>query len=548
MSKRKELKWIISISIAIGISVIAILGMSHLSSEKDQSNVGENLIEDEIFNKTMISNVNIELDEADFQDMLDNPLDEEYKEGTVTYNGNTIDYVGIRVKGNSSLRSVADTDSHRYSFKLKFDKYVDQNLNGYTKINLNNNYADPSYMREYLTYELLDSMELETPNYSYVNVSINDEPYGLYLAIENIEEHYLEQYFGNSTGNLYKADTGASLTWTEGMTVEETGLVLKSGSESNTQLLEFIEALNNGDDIESYFDVDKYLRYLAVSTVTANMDSYQGTFNHNYYLYEQDGKFTFLAWDHNMSIGGMGGQGDEQIEMLIDEPTVGNVENYPLVEYVLSDDHYKEQYHQYVQETLNLLTDLESEVDALKSLIGEAVKEDPTAFYSYDEFLANTGDESVDGYPGIVGFMKARIESVQKQLDGDIPSYVDGEGISGGMGGGNKSRDMPEMGEDYSPAGMPEMGDDDRPAERPGMEGGDSPADMPEDHKQGAPPDMNRSEMPSEMRGGTGTIIQEQVKELLIVIILLVLLMATLLFINHFQKYQGYNRSKKMKV
>src|SRR5699024_12136645 len=90
-------------------------------------------------------------------------------------------------------------------------------------------------------YELLDSMELETPNYSYVNVSINDEPYGLYLAIENIEEHYLEQYFGNSTGNLYKADTGASLTWTEGMTVEETGLVLKSGSESNTQLLEFIE-------------------------------------------------------------------------------------------------------------------------------------------------------------------------------------------------------------------------------------------------------------------------------------------------------------------
>src|SRR5699024_6514852 len=182
-------------------------------------------------------------------------------------------------------------------------------------------------------------------------------------------------------------------------------------------------------------------------------------FNHNYYLYEQDGRFTFLAWDHNMSIGGMTGNNeDEQIEMLIDEPTVGNIDNYPLVEYVLSNEAYTEQYHQYVQETVNLLKDLDAQVDEIEALIGEAVKEDPTAFYTYDEFLANIGDQSVDGVPGIVGFINQRISHVQKQLDGEIASYENGEGISGGMAQGDQPGEMPERGKEDSPEDVPVMG------------------------------------------------------------------------------------------
>jgi len=514
--------------------------------------------DESIFKKDIISEVNIELDEDEFQDMLDHPLEEEYKEGTVTYNGETIDYTGVRLKGNSSLRTVAESDSNRYSFKLKFNKYIDQDLAGYTKINLNNNFADPSYMREYLTYQLLDRMGLETPNYSFVNLSINGEPYGLYLAIENIEEAYLERYFGDSIGNLYKADSGASLNWTEGMTIEETDLVLKLGSETDTQLLEFIEALNNGENIEDYFDVDKYLRYLAVSTVTANMDSYQGNFNHNYYLYEQDGRFTFLAWDHNMSIGGMTGNNeDEQIEMLIDEPTVGNIDNYPLVEYVLSNEAYTEQYHQYVQETVNLLKDFDAQVDEIEALIGEAVKEDPTAFYTYDEFLANIGDQSVDGVPGIVGFINQRISHVQKQLDGEIASYENGEGISGGMAQGDQPGEMPERGKEDSPEdvpvmgggapeGMPEMGEGAGPEGMSEMEKPDdaeenSELNMPD--KPGGIPELAREGMQANKEVNQ----QGQLKGLLEMIVLLVILVGAILFINRYKRYQGYNKPKHSK-
>ncbi|PKM79062.1 MAG: hypothetical protein CVU88_07740, partial [Firmicutes bacterium HGW-Firmicutes-13] len=63
-------------------------------------------------------------------------------------------------------------------------------------------------------------------------------------------------------------------------------------------------ALNNDGDIEKYLDVDAALRYIAVSTALANFDSYQGSLGHNYYLYEQNGVFTILPWDLNMSFGG----------------------------------------------------------------------------------------------------------------------------------------------------------------------------------------------------------------------------------------------------
>ncbi|MFC7062622.1 CotH kinase family protein [Halobacillus seohaensis] len=482
--------------------------------------------ETSIFNKEEISEVNIEIEESDFEDMLENPLEEEYKEAAVTYNGIDVPYTGVRFKGNSSLNSVANSDSERYSFKLKFNEYIEQNLEGFTKINLNNNFADPSYMREYLTYEIMEEMGIETPEYSFVHVSVNGKSYGLYLSVENIEEPYLERHFGNSTGNLFKANIGAGLSWEEGMGIEGTNLEQKIGLETNTDLLDFIEALDEGKNVEDYFDVDSYLRYLAVSTVMANMDSYQGNLSHNYYLYEQDGIFTFLPWDHNMSIGGMGDE--EQITMLIDEPTIGSVEQHPLTDYVLSDDQYKETYHTYIQQTLNKLDNIEQRVSEVKDLISDSVKEDPTAFYTYDEFQANTGSGAVDGYPAITSFLEQRIENVQQQLDGDIPSYDDGEGISensGGMPGvgGQGNGDRPEgMEEGQMPEGRQE-------GEIPAMPDGGFPEGMGGERPQGMP----------RMEGSSTADTASQKRNLISVSVLVILLLGTTVFINLFKRYRA---------
>lgn len=273
----------------------------------------EQKLDEEVFPKDKVIDVKITIDEDDFQDMLDNASAEEYKKASVDYNGQHFDNIGIRTKGNLSLRSVVQmTDSDRYSFKLSFDEYLNQTLNGISKINLNNNYSDASYMREFLAYELAEKMGLPTPKYSYVNVYINDELWGFYLAVEQIGDAYLNRHFGNSYGALYKGEmtgSGSDLTWLGDDPDSYTGLALKSETTNDNILIDMLNELNNGTDYEKYLDVEEALGYIALNVLTNNTDSYIGGNKQNYYLYEDDGVFSVLPWDYNMAFGGLGGGG-----------------------------------------------------------------------------------------------------------------------------------------------------------------------------------------------------------------------------------------------
>ncbi|WP_410055570.1 CotH kinase family protein, partial [Paenibacillus sp. 3LSP] len=270
----------------------------------------EKKLDEEVFPKDRVVDVKITIDEADFQDMLDNASAEEFKTASVDYNGHHFDNVGIRTKGNLSLRSVVQmSDSDRYSFKLSFDEYVNQTLEGIQKINLNNNYSDATYMREFLTYELSEQMGLPTPKHSYVNVYINGELWGFYLAVEQIGDAYLERNFGNAYGALYKGEmtgSGSDLTWLGDDLSAYTGLVQKSKSSNGDILIKMLDELNNGSNYEKYINVPDALGYIALNTLTNNMDSYIGANKQNYYLYEDDGVFSILPWDYNMAFGGMG--------------------------------------------------------------------------------------------------------------------------------------------------------------------------------------------------------------------------------------------------
>ncbi|MEC0140872.1 CotH kinase family protein, partial [Paenibacillus macerans] len=273
--------------------------------------VEEQKLDEEVFPKDKVVDVKITIDEDDFQDMLDNASAEEFKTASVDYNGLHFDNVGIRTKGNLSLRSVVQMDdSDRYSFKLSFDEYVKQTLDGIQKINLNNNYSDASYMREFLTYELAEEMGLPTPKHSFVNIYINGKLWGFYLAVEQVGDAYLERNFGNSYGALYKGvmtGSGSDLLWLGDDPDAYTGLERKSKTTNGDILIKMLDELNNGSNYEKYIDVQEALGYIALNVLTNNMDSYIGGNKQNYYLYEDDGVFSVLPWDYNMAFGGMGG-------------------------------------------------------------------------------------------------------------------------------------------------------------------------------------------------------------------------------------------------
>ncbi|CAM3353137.1 MULTISPECIES: CotH kinase family protein [Paenibacillus] len=403
-------------------------GASQTNEAEDGSAAAQESVSS-VFPKDQVIDVKITMDEADFADMIDNAEAEEYKEASVEYNGQKFEHVGIRTKGNLSLRSVVNSDSDRYSFKLSFDEYVNQTLDGISKINLNNNYSDATYMREFLAYELAASAGLPTPGFSYVNVYINGELWGFYLAVEQIGDSYLERHFGNAYGALYKGvmtGAGSDLTWLGQDPDSYTGLEMKSKSSNDDVLIDMLDELNNGSDYEQVLDVDQALRYIALNVAASNMDSYLGTNKQNYYLYENKGVFSILPWDYNMAFGGFGGSG-----ILIDEPTQGAVAERPLVAKLLEVDEYKEHYHAILQDMLDGYLKQETfakRVEQLKTLISEHVQQDPRPFYTYEQYK--------EAVPALLTFVQQSTENIQQQLDGTVPSSGDGSGSGGGMGPG----------------------------------------------------------------------------------------------------------------
>ncbi|MCK9860162.1 CotH kinase family protein [Paenibacillus sp. ATY16] len=432
-------------------SIILIIGLTGCGSKPAANNEGESaenkaaskeeqFLDETVFPKDKVVDVKITIDEDQFQDIIDNASAEEYHAASVDYNGEHFDNVGIRAKGNLSLRSVVQmADSDRYSFKISFDEYVNQTLGGISKINLNNNYSDASYMREFLTYELAEQMGLPTPKFSFVNVYVNDKLWGFYLAVEQVRDEYLNRNFGNSYGALYKGimGTGSDLLWIDDKLDSYPGLAQKSKSSNNDILIDMLKELNSGTDLEKYINVDDALGYIALNAATMNMDSYLGGNKQNYYLYEDDGVFSILPWDYNMAFGGMGmmGGGGGSSSLLIDEPTQSAVADRPLIAKLLAVDEYKEKYHEMLQKIVDGYlsdTQFQARVNELNTMIASYVKADPSSFYTYEEYEA--------GVKSLVSTNASTISNISQQLDGTIPSSGDGSGSGGGFGGGGGMR------------------------------------------------------------------------------------------------------------
>lgn len=164
--------------------------------------------ESELFDTSQILDINIVMDEDDWNTMLENALSEEYYECSIEINGETFNNVGIRPKGNTSLSSIANDDTtDRYSFKLEFDHYVEgQTCYGLDKLILNNNYADATNMKEALIYDMFQYMGADASLYNYAKISVNGEYWGVYLALEGVEDSFLTRNYGVEDGNLYKPE------------------------------------------------------------------------------------------------------------------------------------------------------------------------------------------------------------------------------------------------------------------------------------------------------------------------------------------------------
>ena len=164
--------------------------------------------EAELFGEDSVIQIDIRMEDGAWEEMLDNAMAEEYYSCDVTINGHELRNVGIRPKGNTSLSAIAaDPDTDRYSLKLEFDHYVDgQTCLGLDKLILNNNYADATNMKEAIVYDMYRYLEADASLHNYAEISVNGTYWGVYLALEAVEDSFLLRNYGVEGGNLYKPE------------------------------------------------------------------------------------------------------------------------------------------------------------------------------------------------------------------------------------------------------------------------------------------------------------------------------------------------------
>ena len=480
-----------SAAIAGALALVATAGML-LGCRADEA--GPAGSSDGVFPADRVAVVRITMSDAGWAAMRDDPLAKRYAVANVAVDGEEVRNVAVRPKGSSSLQAVVDLGIPQFGLTVDFNLLnVARTLRGLRKIDLNTGFKYHLLLRARLASELFAEMGVPAPRTAFADVWVNGTRLGAYALVEHVDRTFLARHFESDDGNLYKpAGMAGPLDWTgadvdgpsarAGPTavnlgggsfrdlldavgdgrpsaarqvlvpediLSAAGLKTNENRPDHAALLRFLDVLNNEPDstfpaaIERVLDVDSALRFLAVSAVTVHLDSYLGSAR-NYYLYEEDGRFTMVPWDINEAFGTFrcGIERRRLIDLYVDEPTASAPAARPLVGRLLAHPPYLDAYRGYVRELVDgplAPGAVEARIDRLAGLLAPLVEDVQAAERRRLAELDYDLPAPTLGAPAAVAelksFVAARVESVRRQLSGAMPS-------ASGRGAGNGAVDV----------------------------------------------------------------------------------------------------------
>lgn len=239
-----------------------------------------------------------------------------YQQLKMTVDGNAIDSVGFKRKGNISGYS----NPNKHGIKIKANKYVNgKEYDGIKEFTLHMNFQDPTMMREKLTYDICAEMGLFSLRTAFAKVYINNAYWGLYTLVEGKDEMYKQVFenrdmdaiesldfgtmcfisntpsdydYDNNGGNpTYQFENGNSVTaWPRFST-----MIDKANNTVNSQYL---------DTVSTYLNLEDFFTYQAINVYLMNMDSYISFNGNQIYVYDTIANlWQVTPWDFNASFG-----------------------------------------------------------------------------------------------------------------------------------------------------------------------------------------------------------------------------------------------------
>ncbi|RLD84742.1 MAG: hypothetical protein DRJ10_00360 [Bacteroidetes bacterium] len=367
-----------------------------------------------------------------FQDV---ESDHEYP-ANFTFTRNTdldiLDTIGFRLRGNTSRYS------QKKSFKIAVNSFEKgRNFLGLEKLNINGEHNDPSIIRSKLSWDIFRKFKVIGSRTAHVKMYINNDYYGLYMNIEHIDDQFVELRYGSQSGNLYKCTWPADLNYISDNPDDykpENGSAyeLKTNKEANdySDLATFIDILNNTSDaefpaeIEKIFNVNNYLKYLAVAYFIGHWDGYSYNKN-NYYLYNNplSSKFEFIPYDLDNTFG---------IDWFGIDWSTHDIyswahpsEERPLTNRILAKQTYLDRFSFYMNQLLDSIVHPDTLfpiIDAKKLQIEQAAYDDTYRTLDYNWDNNDFDDSYIHGLSaahvpiGLKQYITARYNSAKSQL------------------------------------------------------------------------------------------------------------------------------------
>lgn len=322
-----------------------------------------------------------------------------YIPADLSFDGVTFSRAGFRLKGNSSLSTSWRSGIDKLPFRLnldyledRFPEIRDQRFFGFPNLAFSSNSNDSSFLRQRIVSDLFREAGVPSPRTAYVRVFMNRGAgafyMGLYTLTEVPDSPMLEQLFGSDDGNLYKP-VGTGGRWTQFFPLSFPKKT-NEADEDWTDVQGAIDALNASRTsaatwrarLEARFEVNGFLRWLALNTIISNFDTYGGLSAHNYYLYgspRHRDRLFWMAWDHDLAMNGggiggavggggnAGGPGGPTAAAGLDLFLDGTGANWPLVRFLLDDSTYRAVYRRHVTELLNTVFEPDAVIARLRT-------------------------------------------------------------------------------------------------------------------------------------------------------------------------------------
>lgn len=364
--------------------------------------------------------------------------------GTAWVDGQRFDSVGVRYKGNSSYFRSRNETYKKLPMNVKLDyKIKGQKLkDGHTVVKLSNAFLDPSFVREPLAYEIVRNY-MPAPRCNFIKVTVNNKFYGLYVNSESVSTNFIKKHFGATNGHIVKCDPdnwkrvrsqsgcpkgeNASLVYLNDNAGCYDAFYEVDDDYAWKPLLNLIKILNKSPErIEEVLDVDQTLWMLALNNVMVNLDSYNGSLSHNYYLwFDTTGVAHPIIWDLNMCFGGW--RRNFSFEEMKDEEMIQyqplediNNARRPLISKLLKNALYRKIYLAHFRTICNEWLSnkqLFTRAEAMMKDIEPVVKQDSMKLYSMSDFhdaMDKTLELKPDHLIGIRQLMAKRADWLSK--------------------------------------------------------------------------------------------------------------------------------------